>query len=454
MKRSFPFFSYRFTKIVLLLCCSCSLTFASGGNIVEVDPVMILPFVFLLGAIALAPLLNKHWWEKNYPAVAISFGMLTIGYYLFVLKNPIRVIETFHEYFSFIVLIGSLFIVSGGILISIRGKSTPLNNVFLLGIGAVIANLVGTTGASMLLIRPYIKVNKYRIKPFHIIFFIFIVSNIGGSLTPIGDPPLFLGYLKGIPFFWVPTNLFHFWLIAVSLLLVIFYFLDARDFKRRSIEVQEDIEEVGEEARFKGLANIGFLLAILGAVFIQEPMFLREAIMIAAAVGSYFTTEKKIHEKNDFNFLPLKEVAILFLGIFATMIPALDWLTLNSEKLGIVTVSQYFWTTGALSAVLDNAPTYLNFSTAAMGLFNLSFDNPEHTTLFLKEHWRYIQAVSVAAVFFGAMTYIGNGPNFMVKAIAEQNNIEMPSFAQYVYKYSIPILLPLFLIIWFFFFSY
>lgn len=445
---------YRVVKIFFLSVVTSSLTFASNGHVLPVDPVMIIPFVTLLAAIAIAPLISKKWWDKNYPAVAIPLGILTLLYYVLVLGNIARVLETAHEYISFIILIGSLYIVSGGILITIKGKSTPANNVTLLAIGAVIANIVGTTGASMLLIRPFIKVNRYRIKPFHIIFFIFIVSNVGGSLTPIGDPPLFLGYLKGVPFFWVTVYLFEFWLVCVAALLGIFYIFDLRDFKRRSEEVQERIEEEGEEARFQGLANIGFLLVILIAVFIQEPLFLREAIMVIAAVGSYYTTDKNIHRKNDFNFHPIQEVAILFLGIFATMIPALDWLTLNSQSIGVTSVSQYFWATGILSAFLDNAPTYLNFLTASMGLFNLQFGSAEDMTILLTDHWRYVQAISVAAVFFGAVTYIGNGPNFMVKAIAEQNNIDMPSFAEYIYKYSLPILIPLFAIFWLIFFSY
>ncbi len=441
-------------KIVMLVCSISSLSFASSGQVVPVDPVMILPFIILLGSIAVIPLISKHWWEKNYPAVAIPLGMITVGYYLINLDNAARVFDTAHEYLSFIILIGSLYVVSGGIHISIRGKSTPVNNVLLLAVGAVIANIVGTTGASMLLIRPFIKVNKYRIKPYHIIFFIFIVSNVGGSLTPIGDPPLFLGYLKGIPFFWVTTHLFVFWWLCVSALLLIFFIIDRQNFSRRSEEVQERIEEEGGEARFKGLVNVGFLLTILVAVFIQDPLFLREAIMVIAAVSSYYTTNKKIHEKNDFNFLPIKEVAILFLGIFATMMPALDWLTLNSAKIGVTSVSQYFWATGILSAFLDNAPTYLNFLTASMGLFNLNIENPAHMTLLLTEHWRHVQSISVAAVFFGAVTYIGNGPNFMVKAIAEQHDIDMPSFGEYIYKYSLPILIPLFIVFWFIFFSY
>ena len=273
----------RIVKIFGLSIAVCSLSFAGEVDIVPVDPVMIFPFILLLAAIALAPFLNKRWWEKNYPALSVSLGLITVGYYVFIIHNGPRVLVTLHEYVSFIALIGSLYVVSGGILIQLRGKSTPLNNVVLLSIGAVISNFVGTTGASMLLIRPFIKVNKYRIQPFHIVFFIFIVSNVGGALTPIGDPPLFLGYLKGIPFFWITGHVIVIWLIGVIALLGIFYVIDSRNFHRRSEAVQEKIEETGEEAQVKGLANIGFLLTIIIAVFIEHPILIRELIMIAAA---------------------------------------------------------------------------------------------------------------------------------------------------------------------------
>ncbi|MDD8017922.1 MAG: sodium:proton antiporter [Bacteroidota bacterium] len=424
----------------------------SGVEIVPVDPVMIVPFVLLLVTIAVAPFINKRWWEKNYPAVSVSLGLVVVVYYLLGVHNLTRVVTTLHEYISFIALLGSLFVVSGGIHIRLKGKATPLANVILLGFGSLIANIVGTTGASMLLIRPYIRTNKYHIRSYHIVFFIFLVSNVGGALTPIGDPPLFLGYLKGIPFFWFAQYVWLKWLIVVSVLLMIFYVIDTRDFRKRSASLQHKVEEEGEKAAFEGLQNLGFLLAILVAVFIENPVGVREAIMTAAAAGSYYTTSKKIHDRNNFNFIPIKEVAILFLGIFATMMPALDWLTLNVHQLGIVRVEQFYWMTGALSSVLDNAPTYLSFLAASFGLFHLNLEDPQHMQIFLQAHWWYIQAVSIAAVFFGAMTYIGNGPNFMVKSIAEQSGVEMPSFFGYIIRYSLPILLPIYIVVWFFFF--
>jgi Na+/H+ antiporter NhaD/arsenite permease-like protein len=461
------------TLVLILVFFSASDAFAIEYEILPVNPVMIAPFVILLLAIAVMPFINRHWWEHNYPFVSFALGAVTVVYYFFILKNAPRMIHTAIEYVSFISLIGSLFVVAGGIHIRIKGRSTPLSNVIMLGIGAVISNLLGTTGASMVLIRPYIRANKYRISGYHIVFFIFIVSNIGGMLTPIGDPPLFLGYLKGVPFFWVIMRVWYIWALAVGLVLLVFYLIDRYNFKKLPDTMELEIEAKGEQAIVEGLHNVIFLLIILGAVFLEEPI--REVIMISSAVASYLTTKREIHERNDFNFIPIKEVAILFAGIFATMVPALDWLELNAEKLGITHPGQFFWATGALSSFLDNAPTYLNFLSAAFGLHGLSVDNPmhmkamlgmlspnelSHLTILHNTHvfpvtaqsWKYIQAISVSAVLFGAMTYIGNGPNFMVKSIAEQAHVKMPSFFGYMIKYSIPILIPIFTLIWYLFF--
>ncbi|MBI4501492.1 MAG: sodium:proton antiporter [Gemmatimonadetes bacterium] len=441
------------------------------GHAPEVGLWLALPFVTLLAAIAVVPFINRHWWERNYPRVALGLGAAVVCYYVFVLGHGPRVLHTGYEYVSFISLIGSLFVVSGGIHMRIRGLSAPHENVLLLAFGSVIANLLGTTGASMLLIRPYLWANRHRIQSYHVVFFIFLVSNVGGALTPIGDPPLFLGYLKGIPFFWVITRAWQPWLLAMGLLLLAFYAIDSRNFRRAS--VQERLEEAKPDQReFSGLHNSVFLLVILVAVFVPEhPRMLREIIMWSAAAGSYITTRSEIHGKNDFNFLPIKEVAILFAGIFATMVPALDWLELHAKSLGIVTYGQYFWATGTLSSVLDNAPTYLNFLTAAFGLHGAQVDNPAHVYAMIgtapldsaaslavgalpltAESWRYVLAISMGAVFFGANTYIGNGPNFMVKSISEQAGVACPTFVGYIWKYSLPILIPVFVIVWLLFF--
>jgi len=277
---------------------------------IQPNPWMIIPFVLLLGTIALAPLLAPEWWGKHYPKVALSLGAVTLAYYLGGLHAYETVLHTAHEYVSFIALIGALFVVSGGIHISVKGEATPLANGVFLAIGAVIANVLGTTGASMLMIRPWIRMNKYRITAHHIVFFILIVSNVGGCLTPIGDPPLFLGYLKGIPFWWVAEHCWPMWLVGVGMLLATFYIVDVVNYRRAPKEVREELAEPRDQWRFEGWRNLFFLALILASVFVTKPLFLREVLMIAAAVGSYYATPRPIHESNHFNFHPIQEVAL------------------------------------------------------------------------------------------------------------------------------------------------
>lgn len=462
---------------------------------------MILPFAALLATIALAPLFFADWWGRHYPKVAYALGAITLCYYLFGLHAYQRVLHVGIEYVSFIALIGSLFVVSGGIHITVKGEATPTVNAVFLLVGAIIANLLGTTGASMLLIRPWIRMNKYRITAHHVVFFIFIVSNVGGCLTPIGDPPLFLGYLKGIPFWWVAEHCWPMWAVGIGVLLAMFYVVDTLNYRRAPKHVRE-LETAHETWRFEGLPNLFFLAVILGAVFISNPPFLRELLMIGAAVGSYFTTSKNVHEANHFNFHPIQEVAILFVGIFATMIPALDWLSVNASQMGSPTPSFFYWGSGVLSSVLDNAPTYLSFLSAIFGSCidphiidqvqqliqthgaNLSgvlgtqgmeiqntigalqtyhagelakgaVDVDHIEVAFLVGNVafnKYILAISIGAVFFGACTYIGNGPNFMVKSIADHQKVNTPSFLGFVFKFSLPIMAPMLLVIWLIFF--
>jgi len=423
------------------------------------NPIMILPFVLLLAMIATGPLFYKHFWEKNYPAVSSVLGLVTVFYYLIFLNDYHSLLHSLSEYLSFIALLSSLFIVSGGILIKVDKKSTPLLNSIILFIGAIVSNLIGTTGASMLLIRPFLKLNQERIKPYQIIFFIFIVSNVGGALTPIGDPPLFLGFLRGIDFFWFIQHIWYIWLPAVLLIISIFYVYDSRN------QVPETNKSYSGKIEFKGLKNIIYLLIILVSVFIDPavmswvpslapfPFGLREIIMFSVAYISFNRADKKILQSNEFDFEPIKEVAFLFIGIFATMIPALQLISHEANVLGEkINLSAFYWATGSLSAVLDNAPTYLNFLSAELGKFGLDLNIKVDVHTFQTTHYLYLQAISVAAVFFGAMTYIGNGPNFMVKSISERAGIKMPSFFEYIYKYSIPILLPVFIIIWLIFY--
>jgi Na+/H+ antiporter NhaD/arsenite permease-like protein len=473
-----------------------------GHQAAEPNPWMIVPFGLLLGTIAFAPLAAPKWWAKHYSKVAIGLGAVTLAYYLLALHQWHRVLDGGLEYVTFIALIGSLYIVSGGIHISVRGEATPKVNTLFLFVGALLANLLGTTGASMLLIRPWIRMNRYRVTAHHIVFFIFIVSNIGGCLTPVGDPPLFLGYLKGIPFWWVAEHCWPMWGVGVGFLLALFYILDTANHRRAPKAVRVEMTEPPEQWRFEGLGNIPFILIILGAVFISRPPFLREALMVAAACGSWFTSKKEVHVANHFDFHPIQEVAILFIGIFATMMPALDWLQNNAARLGTPSPGLFYWGTGVLSSLLDNAPTYLSFLSASFGLFiepeivdkvmllvqnhgaDLSAIGDAHAesvsytlaalqkyhsaelasgnvskdvieTAFLlgnSDLNHYIIAISIGAVFFGAATYIGNGPNFMVKSIADRQKVVTPGFLGLVLKYSLPCLLPMFLLIWLLFF--
>ena len=469
---------------------------------VQPNPWMIVPFGLLLATVALAPVLAQGWWLRHYSKVAYSLGAITLAYYLFGLKAWPRVLDVGHEYVSFIALVGSLFVVSGGIHINVKGEATPWVNTLFLLVGAIISNVLGTTGASMLLIRPWIRLNKYRITAYHIVFFIFIVSNIGGCLTPVGDPPLFLGYFKGIPFWWVAEHCWPMWAVGVGYLLALFYVFDVINYRRAPRAVRAELAEPREEWRFDGLWNLAFLGLILAAVFVNRPLFLREGIMVAAALGSWFTTSKRVHEANHFNFHPIQEVAILFLGIFATMMPALDWLQNNAGQLGVPTPALFYWGSGVLSSLLDNAPTYLSFLSAAFGLFvvpevvdqvlgliqshahdlaGLSGPHAEairHTFEALQRYHpaalangklgaeeievafllgnhqfnAYILAISIGAVFFGAATYIGNGPNFMVKAIADHQKIPTPGFLGFVFNFTLPCLLPMLLLVWLVFF--
>jgi Na+/H+ antiporter NhaD/arsenite permease-like protein len=381
-------------------------------------------------------------------------GLIVVLYYLGVLHNAPRMATTAVEYCGFIALIGSLFVIAGGIHINMTGRSTPAVNTGLLALGAILANLIGTTGASMLLIRPFLRINKYRVAPFQVVLFIFIVSNTGGALTPIGDPPLFLGYLKGVPFFWLLSkpNVVLAWLLTVGLLLAIFFVMDTLNYRQHKGAV--------ESIEFEGTHNFIWLFVIIGLVLVQKADWLKgyddklvtlviAGLMVAVAALSYKFANRDALGENEFSFGPVKEVGFLFVGIFATMVPALDLLEKHAAGLGITTVRQFYWGSGALSSVLDNAPTYLNFLTAAFGLQHRSLELPADVSHFLTHPVlaQYIVAVSLGSVFFGANTYIGNGPNFMVKSIAESAGVKCPSFFGYVVKYSLPILLPIFAVV-------
>ncbi len=410
---------------------------------------LLAPFALLLVCVALGPVAFPKVWHRRYRHIAAGLGAVSAGGYLAVLRASAPLLHALEDYAGFIALIGSLYIVSGGIHLAVKGGTTPGANCLFLAVGAVLANLIGTTGASMLLIRPWIRMNKYRITEFHIVFFIFLVSNVGGCLTPVGDPPLFMGYLKGVPFSWGMKHCWQAWLVAVGGLIAVFYFFDRANFLRAPREIRET-ETAHESWHARGLHNLVFLALILAAV-LALPFGWREGVMLAAALGSWLTTHRDIHTANDFDFEPLKEVAWLFLGIFATMVPALSWLQSNPPPLaGDIA---YFWATGALSSVLDNAPTYLAFLASALGQQHLALDQPGDVLAFSQSHAGTLVAISLGAVFFGAMTYIGNGPNFMVKAIAEHAKVHTPAFLCYFIRFALPILLPILAIVGLLFFS-
>ena len=460
---------------------------------------LVAPFVVLLGLIAAGPVLFPAHWHRRYPAYAVGLGALVAAYYLFAVDGGGAYVgHAVAEYVSFVALIGSLYVVSGGIFVETSLVRTPLANVALLAVGALLANVVGTTGASMLLIRPYLRINAGSLRPYHVVFFIFVVSNVGGMLTPIGDPPLFLGFLRGVPFGWTLEHLWPIWLLAVSLILLVFLIIDWRNRAPTTREAlgPEGVPEAlstdgplspalphGQTIRITGARHGLWLALVVGLVFLDPnviagvpdlhalglPVGLREILLGAVAVAAYRTADPRSLDGNDFTFGPIREVAWLFAGIFLTMIPALASIeSAAAANADVLTPSLFFWATGALSGVLDNAPTYLAFLSAAMGAFASDapafggafvVDNPEAVrTLAIPGvppliGTRVVQAISAAAVLFGAMTYVGNGPNFMVKAIAEAAGAPVPSFGTYIWRYALPVLLPIYTLVWFVFFS-
>lgn len=435
---------------------------------------LVTPFIVLLLMIATGPLFYPHLWEHHYPKIAIGLGTIVAIYYGFMMDHGIHnLLHTLEEYISFIALLTALFVASGGILIKFNAVGKPLTNAAIFFGGAILSNFIGTTGASMLLIRPFMRLNEDRLRPFHIIFFIFVVSNIGGGLTPIGDPPLFLGFLKGVPFFWVIGNVWHIWLVTVLAVIGVFVAFDMR------IPGSKAETHDGSIIEIQGSKNFIYLGIVIISVFMDPavikgfpslqkmlhvPFGIREIIMFGVAFLAFRTGDKEALKGNEFNFEPIKEVAYLFVGIFATMIPALQLIgAYAKENATEFTVSRFYWLTGSLSGVLDNAPTYLNFLAGALGKFGLDMGTLSDVQEFSEgvaspvagdsDSVVYLMAISVAAVFFGAVTYIGNAPNFMVKNIAEQAGVDVPSFLGYVFKYSLPILLPIFLVVWWVFFN-
>ena len=402
---------------------------------------LIVPFVLMLLAIALLPLIATHWWESNAhkALVAFTLGVPVAGCVL--LQGEVgwhSVQHTLLEYVEFIVLLGSLYTISGGIVLRGDLQATPVVNGCFLGLGAVLASVMGTTGASMLLIRPLLQTNAERRYVAHtVVFFIFLVSNIGGCLTPLGDPPLFLGYLRGVPFAWT-LSLWPAWLAMVVILLVVYGVWDTILHARESPQALQLDRTHLEPLRLQGSSNFLFLGLVVVAVALV-PFPWRALLMLAATGGSLLLGETAARQANQFTYAPIIEVAVLFFGIFLTMIPALAFLDQHGASLGLNTPARFFWVTGVLSSFLDNAPTYVTFFEAARAQTSLALGGA--TVAGVPESW--LKAISLGAVCMGANSYIGNGPNFMVKAVAEDAGIRMPSFFGYM-AYSSLILLPLF----------
>jgi len=410
-------------------------------------PIMV-PFAILLVAIALAPLIAQHHWERHYHKLCVALAGTVCLYYLFVAKEPARVIHAGIDYLTFMVVVGSFFVVAGGIHLRVKSPSGAMRNTLFLFVGALLGNLIGTIGASMLLIRPWIAMNRGRVAPMHMAFFIFLVSNIGGALLPVG-PPLFLGFLKGVPFGWTLQNCWRQWLIAVAIVLAVFFVLDLINLRSCKRAIRES--EI-TQWRCEGAQNFLFLFALLAALIAVRAGW-REPLMVLIALGSYFATPQRIREADRFTFAPLKEVGWLFLGIFGTMIPVLEYMERSAEKLGLTSETAFFWATGLLSALLDNAPTYLAFFAAALGLHHFEINDPLQVANFISKNGGELTALSLGAAFFGALTYIGNAPNLLVKTIAEYADIPTPSFVGYICKFAIPVLIPLFILISLLFFS-
>jgi Na+/H+ antiporter NhaD/arsenite permease-like protein len=396
----------------------------------------------MLLAIAVCPLIVPHWWESNRNKAIVAAVLAAPILVMYAMRDTRVLAHTAEDYVSFIVLLGGLYVITGGILMTGDLEATPLTNATFLAAGAGLASFVGTTGASMLLIRPLLQTNQERRRVRHtVMFFIFLVSNVGGMLTPLGDPPLFLGYLQGVPFTWT-FRLWPQWLLLSVGLLAIYVVLDTREYAREGLgSLRRDRTQV-VPLRVRGITNLVWLAGVVLAVaFLGAPW--RELAIVALAALSLRFTPKAIRTANGFTSHPIVEVAVIFVGIFATMIPALDLLRLRGAELGVREPWQFFWASGLLSSFLDNAPTYLTFLALGqgLGLAREIVGVPESI----------LTAISVGSVAMGANSYIGNAPNFMVKSIAEEAGVKMPSFFGYL-AYAGAVLLPLFVVVTLLFF--
>lgn len=423
----------------------------------ELQAWTLIPFILMLLAIALLPALVGKWWESNLNKLLVSL-LLAVPTCLIACYFDIREAvahQVVFDYIPFIVLLLGLFAVTGGIHLSGDLLAKPTTNTAILGIGAVLASLIGTTGAAMLLIRPLLETNRERTKKVHtVLFFIAVVANCGGLLTPLGDPPLFMLYLYGAPFGWF-FHLLPEWLLFNVTLLVVYFLWDSRLYRREPKEALARDAAERTPLRITGKVNFIWLVGIVLAVaFLNEHYFpfmagehnywkfLRDGFIALMIFASLLTTSRQVRIDNKFSWAPILEVACLFIGIFITMVPALQYLQQHAPSLGLTGAKHFYFATGALSGFLDNTPTALAFHAVAKGL-----PVPEGATLVAGIPQDLLAAISLGAVMFGSLTYIGNGPNFMVKSIAEENGIKMPSFFRYMTHFSLIVLLPIFIVI-------
>jgi len=464
------------TLLLLLIIPSTCLATDNSIYLGSMLPIWsVLPFVGILLSIALIPLVFPHFWHHHFPKVSAFWALIfAIPFIYFFGEKALH--ELAHiiiiDYIPFILLLWALFTVSGGIYIKGTLKGTPAINTAILLTGTIMASVIGTTGASMLLIRPILRSNAWRIYKVHtVVFFIFLVGNIGGALTPLGDPPLFLGFLHGVPFCWT-THLLPEMAFSSVILLVLYFTMDSYYYKRESKTAVTDSEP--EPIRIEGYHNFIFLICIIAAVLFSGNInmgevnilgvhqsienIIRDFILLFTGTASLIFTQREIHRNNEFSWAPIMEVAYLFAGIFITIIPALAILKAGKEGALAWLIqlinkpSHYFWAVGILSSFLDNAPTYLTFFNSALGKFYPGMPEASAVALLIVEKIPYLTAISLGAVFMGANTYIGNAPNFMVKSIAEEAGVKMPGFFGYMFKYSIPILVVLFIIMTFVFY--
>lgn len=436
-----------------------------------------LPFACMLLSIALFPLLAPDFWHHHFVKISAFWAALMIlpfgySYRMVAVHQVLHILLA--DYVPFIILLWSLYTISGGIFLRGDLRATPVVNLLMLAIGTLMASFMGTTGAAMLIIRPFLRANSHRKnRTFMVVFFIFLIANIGGALTPLGDPPLFLGFLHGVPFFW-PLHILKPMLTAAAILMMSFFVMDTYWYRKEKPLMKSRIPDNRESLSLAGWHNFLFLAGVVAAVLFSGIVklgevntlgihravqdWIRDGFLLLMGILSLITTSITIREDNQFTWFPIKEVAYLFIGIFITMIPCLAILKAGTKGHlaflinAVQTPAHYFWAAGSLSAFLDNAPTYLTFFSTALGSHYPGMAEPEAVKQLILQNPVYLKAISAGSVFFGACSYIGNAPNFMVRSIAEESGTAMPSFFGYIFRYSMVFLIPVFVLITLIFF--